>query len=152
MQQPRYLWFFVKCCGVPTTRTPRFASGRALICLNTGALLKRASLKRKKFAGGRTRPSSACSAKVRLGGHTTSVCSTTSGIGPKIAGHASGAASSQQKRAMNMHSSLVFYGRHILRGRSSSLGVRMYGAFGKCFMFPVTRTLCRCCRADIKTS
>ena len=37
-----------------STQTPRYASGQALICLNTCGLLKRASLERKKSAGGRT--------------------------------------------------------------------------------------------------
>lgn len=55
---------------------------QAVECLSAREFLKLASLKRKKFTGGRTRPFPACSAKVRLGGHTTSVCSTTSDIEP----------------------------------------------------------------------
>ncbi|EKX96479.1 hypothetical protein HMPREF9163_01673 [Selenomonas sp. oral taxon 138 str. F0429] len=43
-------------CRANSTQTPRYASGRALICLNTCGLLKRASLERKKSAGGRTFP------------------------------------------------------------------------------------------------
>ena len=55
---------------------------QAVECLSAREFLKRASLKRKKFTGSRTRPFPACSAKVRLGRHTTSVCSTTSDIEP----------------------------------------------------------------------
>ena len=41
-------------CYVCSTQTPRYASNRVLICLNTCGLLKRATLERKKSAGGRT--------------------------------------------------------------------------------------------------
>ena len=41
-------------CSACSTRTPRYASDHVLIRLNTGALLKRAALGRKKYAGGET--------------------------------------------------------------------------------------------------
>ena len=55
-------------CGASPTRTQSSASGRALICQNTVALLKGPSARKKKCDGGRTRPYSACSTKVRFGG------------------------------------------------------------------------------------
>ena len=43
---------YVTCYGhACPTQTPRYASGRALIRLITGGLLKRAALERKKSAG-----------------------------------------------------------------------------------------------------
>ncbi|EFF66428.1 hypothetical protein HMPREF7545_0623 [Selenomonas noxia ATCC 43541] len=50
-----YVCFMSLSVRAPT-QTLRYASGRALICLNTCGLLKRASLERKKSAGGRTCP------------------------------------------------------------------------------------------------
>ena len=50
-----------------TTRTPRYASDRVLIRLNTCGLLKRATLERKKSAGGETPALLTCSTRVRLG-------------------------------------------------------------------------------------
>ena len=52
--------FLCVCCGkcygdaylAHSTQTPRSASDRVLVRLNTGALLKRATLERKKYAGG----------------------------------------------------------------------------------------------------
>ena len=60
-----------KCYGdayvAHSTQTPRSASDRVLVRLNTGALLKRAALERKKYAGGESNTFLTCSTRVRLG-------------------------------------------------------------------------------------
>ena len=52
---------FHKSCGMPSTRTPRSTSGRALICLNTGGFL---SERRSAFKNLITRYAAALSASV----------------------------------------------------------------------------------------
>ena len=42
----------IRLCDGCSTQTPRCASDHVLVRLNTGALLKRATLERKKYAGG----------------------------------------------------------------------------------------------------
>ena len=52
MYSKRIFRIYVTCYGhVCPTQTPRYASGRALVRLTSGGLLKRAALGRKKSAG-----------------------------------------------------------------------------------------------------
>ena len=53
--------------GTYPARTLSYASDRVLVRLNTGALLKRASLERKKCAGGESPALLTCSTRVRFG-------------------------------------------------------------------------------------
>ena len=54
-------------CLAHSTQTPRSASDRVLVRLNTGALLKRASLERKKYAGGESHTLLTCFTRVCFG-------------------------------------------------------------------------------------
>ena len=60
-----------KCYGdayvAHSTQTPRSASDRVLVRLNTGALLKRAALERKKYAGGESHTLLTCFTRVCFG-------------------------------------------------------------------------------------
>ena len=60
-----------KCYGAAyvahSTQTPRSASDRVLVRLNTGALLKRAALERKKYAGGESHTLLTCFTRVCFG-------------------------------------------------------------------------------------